>query len=88
MKNPDETVVLMKNYGKVSLKLDKLIDERGITRNHLAQMIHTRFEVVNKWYHNNVDTVDLDILARICFVLQCQIGDILEYDKTSTEANR
>lgn len=77
-----EGIVLLKNYGKVKLKLKQYMDEQGITRNRLARMIDTRFEVIDKWYKGQLETVDLDILARICFVLKCQIFDLMEYDMT------
>ena len=68
-------------YGTVELKLKELMDARGITRNALARAIDTRFEVIDKWYNNKIENIDLDILARICFVLGCQIDDVLEYQK-------
>lgn len=70
-----------KDYGKVHLKLNTLMDERGITRNALSKAVNTRFEVIDKWYNNKIENIDLDILARICFVLDCQIDDVLEYQK-------
>jgi len=75
----DDSIVLIKNYGKINLKLKEIMDQRGITRNHLARSIHTRFEVIDKWYANDVEKIDADILARICFVLKCQALDIIEY---------
>jgi len=51
----------------------------GITRNALARAIDTRFEVIDKWYHGHVEKIDSDILARICFVLDCTPGDIIQH---------
>lgn len=61
------------------------MDARGITRNKLARSINARFEVIDKWYNNDVEKLDLDILARICFVLNCSISDLLEYEKPENE---
>ena len=58
------------------------MDERKITRNALAKRVNTRFEVIDKWYNNQIENIDLDILARICFVLSCDTNDILKYEKT------
>lgn len=73
-------LVEMKNPGSINLHLKALVDKKGITRNALAKSINARFEVVNKWYNNDVDKLDLDVLARICYVLGCEVGDILQYE--------
>lgn len=52
-----------------------------MTRNHLAKASNTRFEVINKWYNNDVEKLDLDVLARICYVLECSPSEILKYNK-------
>ena len=41
--------------------------------------MNTRYEVIDKWYQGSLEKIDADILARICFVLHCQVKDILEY---------
>lgn len=81
MKKYDDGIVYLKEYGKINLKLKEYMDERKITRNALAKRVNTRFEVIDKWYNNRIENIDLDILARICLVLSCDINDILKYEK-------
>ena len=69
MKKYDDGIVYLKEYGKINLKLKEYMDERKITRNALAKRVNTRFEVIDKWYNNRIENIDLDILARICFIL-------------------
>ena len=81
MQKTENSVVLIKNYGKINLKLKEIMDSRKINRNYLARAVNTRFEVINKWYENNVEKLDTDVLARMCYVLKCQISDIIEYSE-------
>ena len=81
MKKYDDGIVYLKEYGKINLKLKEYMDERKITRNALTKRVNTRFEVIDKWYNNRIENIDLDILARICFVLSCDTNDILKYEK-------
>lgn len=74
------SLLLIKDYGKITIKLKELMDEHNITRNQLAIMINSRFEVINKWYNNEVEKLDLDVLARICYVLNCKVEDIIKYE--------
>ena len=57
------------------------MDQKNITRNALARAVNTRFEVIDKWYHGHVEKIDADVLARICYVLDCTPGDIIKYCK-------
>ena len=55
------------------------MDRKGISRYRLAKLADTRFEVVDKWYNGTVERIDADVLARFCYILNCEVRDILEY---------
>lgn len=76
-----KSVVSINEYGKIDICLKELMSARNITRNYLAKAANTRFEVINKWYSNKVEKLDLDVLARICYVLDCSPDEIIKYNK-------
>ncbi len=76
-----KSVVSINEYGKIDICLKELMSARNITRNYLAKAANTRFEVINKWYNNDVEKLDLDVLARICYVLDCSPDEIIKYNK-------
>lgn len=73
------SVITINDYGKITVHIKEIMDSKGITRNFLAKTSNTRFEVINKWYNGQVEKMDLDILARICYVLDCTPADIIKY---------
>ena len=75
----ERAVLVRADYGHVELRLKEVMDERGISRNQLAKLIDARFEVVGKWYKGEVEKMDLDILARICYALDCTAEDLIQY---------
>lgn len=78
----EKSVITINEYGKINIRLKEIMDAKNMTRNHLARASHTRFEVINKWYNNEVEKNGFGyILARICYVLECSPADILKYDK-------
>ena len=77
--NELRSVVNLGDYGKVSIHLKELIEERGITRYRLSKLADTRFEVVEKWCSGTVERIDSDVLARFCYILDCEITDIIKY---------
>lgn len=66
-------------YGQIKIMLKEIMEKQNISRNALARAVDTRFEVINKWYNGHVEKIDTDVLARICFVLNCTPGDIIHY---------
>ena len=75
----NRSVVEMRNYGEIHVRLRELLEQRGMNRNALARAANTRFEVVDKWFRDDVEKNDADVLARFCFVLNCRVEEILEY---------
>ncbi|MBQ8209288.1 MAG: helix-turn-helix transcriptional regulator [Clostridia bacterium] len=73
-------VVTFCEYGKVKINLRSIIDAKGITKNKLAKMTGTRFEVVSKWCSGDIERIDADVLARFCYVLDCDVCDIIKYE--------
>ena len=65
----------------VRLTIDKLLKRRGITRYELAKRTEIKFQTIDRYYKNRVVRYDSYILDKICEVLDCTVGDIIEYTK-------
>lgn len=79
--NEMKSMVDIKEYGRVKVKLAEILDERSITRNKLRTLTGIKYEVIDRYYKaQNIEFVDLDFVAKICFVLNIKVEDILEYE--------
>ena len=65
----------------VKLTIDKMLEKRGMTRYELAKRTEIKFQTIDRYYKNRVIRYDSYILDRICAVLECNVGDIIEYVK-------
>lgn len=66
-------------HGTVRILLAKLMKESGRTKgevSRIAEMERTQF---NHYCKSDITRVDLDVLARLCNALGCDISDLLEY---------
>ncbi len=69
----------METYGTIHIKLDGLIKEKGISKNKLSHRAEMQRSQINNYCNNKITRLDIDVLARICTVLDCDIGDLLEF---------
>jgi len=77
----NNSIFEIKDYGKIIFHVKEIMDSKELTRSKLAKLANIRFEVADKWYHGNIERMDIDVLTRICFVLNCQISDLITYTK-------
>lgn len=76
-----KSVININTYGNISIHLKEIIEEKNITRYRLAKLADTRFEVVEKWCSGTVERIDADVLARFCYILNCEVSDIIKFNK-------
>lgn len=67
--------------GKIVLRLDRMMVERKISLNELSERVGISNVNMSKIKNNKVTAVRFSTLAAICEVLDCGVGDILEYQK-------
>ena len=69
-----------KSYGKVNITLSKLMDKYDISIYQMGKLTNLKYTTIKSYYNNMpITRVDLDVLAKMCYVLDCDIKDILEY---------
>lgn len=69
----------MEEYGTIRIKLDELIEKTGISKNKLSHKAEMQRTQLNNYCNNQITRLDIDVLARICTVLNCSISDLLEF---------
>ena len=67
--------------GKILLRLDRMMVDRKISLNELAELVGISNVNMSKIKNNKVTAIRFSTLAAICDALDCKAGDILEYQK-------
>ena len=70
---------LMEEWGQVNLKLDEFLKNHNISRSSLSRNAQIHYGQLLKYCRNDMQKVDLNLLARICKTIDCEIGDNIEY---------
>lgn len=70
----------LRDYGKVAINLKSIMDTRQVTVYQMSKLTGLKHSTIKAYYTNAPLTrVDLDVLAKFCYVLNCNISDILKY---------
>ena len=69
----------MGEFGTIKIHLAELLEKSGMSKNKLSHRAELQRTQLNHYCNGTVTRLDVDVLARICTVMQCGIGDLLEF---------
>lgn len=72
--------MIMSNRGiiMVRIHLSKLLGEKRMTQKQLSELTGIRPNTINEWYHDIAVSLRVEHIDRICEVLDCSVGELLE----------
>lgn len=70
-----------KTAGRIVLTLEEYRLAHGISKNMIVLGAGVQRTQLQKYCQNKVARVDLGVLARLCDYLQCDLSDIMHYEK-------
>lgn len=80
-KKETESQIEVIDLGKIILRLDRMMVERKMSLNELSRRVGITNVNLSKTKNNKVSAIRFSTLAAICEVLDCEAGDILEYQR-------
>lgn len=78
----------MEDCGKVVIVLEEYRVKKNISKNKIVENAKVQRTQLQNYLLNKVSRVDLDVLARICNYLDCEISDVLKFEKPAKDKNR
>ena len=66
-------------FGSVHWNLGRLVQGSKLSKNKIAMRADIQRAQLTRYCNKPVQRIDLDILARLCFTLNCSVADLLEY---------
>ena len=67
------------DYGDIHIKLREIMEEKNISMNQLSFRTEMQRTQLRNYRDNKIQRLDIDILKRICYVLECNLHDLIEY---------
>ena len=67
------------SYGKILIHLDDILKEKNISLNQLSFRAEMQRTQLRNYRDNKIQRLDIDILLRLCSVLDCDLYELIEY---------
>lgn len=75
----------MAQHGTIKIKLNELLKQNNLSKNMLSHRAEMQRTQLNNYCNNKITRLDIDVLARLCAALNCEIGDLLEFVPSDDE---
>ncbi len=66
-------------YGHIKLKIADIMKEQNISINKLAFRAEMQRTQLKSYVKGDIQRVDLSVLSRLCYALECDLTDLIEY---------
>lgn len=66
-------------FGTVKLHLKEIMEQRHISLSKLSFRAEMQRTQLKHYYDGSIQRLDMAILARLCYALNCDLNDLLEY---------
>ena len=67
--------------GKIILRLDRVMADRKMSLNELSEKVGVANVNLSKLKNGHVSAIRFSTIIALCEALNCQPGDIIEYEK-------
>lgn len=65
--------------GEIKITLQEVMNSRQISMNQLSFRAEMQRTQLRNYRDNKVQRVDIDILKRLCYVLECTLDELIQY---------
>ncbi|WP_195599458.1 helix-turn-helix domain-containing protein [Longibaculum muris] len=66
-------------FGTIKIKLDEIMKKQNISINKLSYRAEMQRTQLKKYCRNEVQRLDISVLCRLCYALDCDLNDLLVY---------
>lgn len=69
----------LEDCGIIRMKLAEIMEKKNISMNQLSFRSEMQRTQLRNYRDNKVQRLDIDILKRLCYVLECDLHELIEY---------
>ena len=82
-KNENDSIIKIVDYGVVEFDLTEQMKKRNFDKETLRNKTGLDPKIINRYVDGSVTRLNMDVLSKFCYVLNCDLSDILTYKASS-----
>lgn len=71
----------MKNYGSIHLRIEELLNEKGISKNKICKDLDIPRTNFNRYCRDDFQRLDANLLCKLLTYLDCTPNDLIEHKR-------
>ena len=75
------------DFGEIKITIDECLKKKGMSKNKLMNKAEMQRTQLNNYCNQKVQRLDMSIISKICYVLECDLSDILKYCPPNSNNN-
>ena len=68
------------DYGVVKMNIEDLLEKAGISKNKICKDLDLPRPNFNKYCRNQFQRIDANLIAKLCFYLDCTVDELIKYE--------
>ena len=65
------------NYGHLELRIEELLQEKGISKNMICKELDIPRSNFNRYCRNEFQRLDANLICKLCNYFECEIGELI-----------
>lgn len=75
------------DFGEIKITINECLKQKGMSKNKLMNKAEMQRTQLNNYCNQKIQRLDMSVISKICYVLECDVGDILKYCPPKNDTN-
>lgn len=78
MKKQDSIITYI-DYGYIKYDIKSMMKRKNLTKTQIVKKTGLHHQVIERYMNDTITRYDKDVLAKLCYVLDCDLDEIICY---------
>jgi len=74
-----DSIISYIDYGKIVYNIKPLVEKNKLTKSQIVKKTGLNHQIVQRYMSGNVERFDKEVMAKLCYILDCKLEDIMYY---------